>query len=131
MMQHSNELLHTHSNFAVNFQYRLISHEKRTKSLQDRDLNREIERSNYANWSIWPSISVTLLTCVISRISKRSSKISNVISRKVFKELLGNNNFSSCLSVRLWNNSLNQTSEESFDLFLSQKIGSFMANISI
>jgi hypothetical protein len=61
--------------------------------LKNRDLNREVERGDNSNWSIWPSVTSSELTLVITGILESMSEESHTITSEILQEVDGDLKF--------------------------------------
>ena len=126
IMEHADELLNAETHLAVDFDKRLVAHVKSSHHLKHGDLNGEIEGRDHRNRSKRPSVSLTLLTVVVSRVLEGSSKEPYIVTSKILKEFCSYHDFSSGLGVRFGTHSLNEPCEEVKNFFLLKQRCSFV-----
>ena len=89
VVQHADPLLEDNRDTRVSLDQRLVAHVERSHHLQDRDFDREVERSDHANGAVREPIRCVELTEVVTRLAYGVSEETHSIAAEVLKEVNG------------------------------------------
>lgn len=117
-MHHADPLFKYDIAAGVAFHNWFVTHKEGSHHLKYWDLNWEIERSDHADSTVWPSVTSIELAEMISGLALAVSQEANTVSTEVFKKVDGNLELSARLEVRLGDSALDHLDKEIKDLFV-------------
>lgn len=129
VVKETDELLHHDGHTRVRLDQGLVAHEERPHGLEDRDLDREVERRDDHDRPVGPAVASRFLTEVVARRRSPVEEVADVVAGERRKEVTDDLHLADGLRLAHGHDPLDEPDEEPKGFIVAQRLRNGAANV--